>query len=129
MMKRQAWQGWLIVGALGVAVAGAAAFRLGGPGGRREPARAVTFPLVDVSLPLSHEVFPPGPGAEIANAQCLICHSAGMVMRQPPLTLGEWTAINTKMRVAYGAPLPAEQVDALARYLYRINGRAAEAAR
>jgi hypothetical protein len=27
------------------------------------------------------------------------------------------------MQSAYGAPLPAEQVDTLAKYLYGINGR------
>ncbi len=129
-MKRRALRWLLIVGVAGVA--GGVAFRAWLPEGRfgtrREPARAVALSVVDVSLPVSREVFPPGPGAEIANGQCLICHSAGMVMRQPPLTLREWTAINNKMRVAYGAPLPAEQVDTLAQYLYRINGRAEGAA-
>ena len=77
---------------------------------------------VSVELPVSEASFPPGDGAEITG-QCLICHSAGMVLRQPPLTKDEWTAEINKMRTAFGAPLPAGQVEALARYLYRINGR------
>jgi mono/diheme cytochrome c family protein len=77
---------------------------------------------VSVELPASKTSFPPGDGAEITG-QCLICHSADMVLRQPPLTKDEWTAEINKMRNAFGAPLPPDQVEALARYLYRINGR------
>jgi hypothetical protein len=76
---------------------------------------------VSVALPASETSFPPGEGAEITG-QCLICHSAGMVLRQPPLTRAQWVAEINKMRSAYGAPLPAEQVDRLADYLFRING-------
>ena len=78
---------------------------------------------VSVDLPASQVSFPPGNGSVIANAQCLICHSAGMVLRQPPLTQDEWTAEINKMRNAFGAPIPADQVQALAQYLRSINGR------
>jgi len=77
---------------------------------------------VSVALPVSEASFPPGDGVDI-TPQCLICHSAGMVLRQPPLTKDEWTAEINKMRNAFGAPLPSGQVEALARYLFRINGR------
>ena len=78
---------------------------------------------VSVDLPVSQISFPPGNGSVIANAYCLICHSAGMVLRQPPLTQDEWTVEINKMRNAFGAPLPADQVEALAEYLLSINGR------
>ena len=78
---------------------------------------------VSVDLPTSQISFPPGNGSVIANAYCLICHSAGMVLRQPPLTQDEWTAEINKMRNAFGAPLPADQVEALAKYLRSINGQ------
>jgi mono/diheme cytochrome c family protein len=78
---------------------------------------------VSVELPSSQTPFPPGNGAVIANAQCLICHSAGMVLRQPPLTQDEWVGEINKMRNAFGAPLPADQVEPLAKYLNSINGR------
>jgi mono/diheme cytochrome c family protein len=77
---------------------------------------------VSVDLPVSQISFPPGNGSVIANAYCLICHSAGMVLRQPPLTQDEWTAEINKMRNAFGAPLPADQVEALAKYLRSIDG-------
>jgi|ERR1700677_1498695 mono/diheme cytochrome c family protein len=78
---------------------------------------------VSVTLPDSEQVFPPGAGAEIANSQCMICHSAGMVTRQPPLQFAEWKAEINKMRAAYGAPIPAEQVEELATYLSAIKGK------
>jgi hypothetical protein len=77
---------------------------------------------VSVDLPASQSIFPQGDGADIANAQCLICHSAGMVLRQPALTQDQWAGEINKMRNAFGAPLPADQVEPLARYLYGING-------
>lgn len=79
--------------------------------------------ILSVELPVSNEIFPSGPGADVADSQCLICHSAGMVLRQPPLTKDQWRSEIQKMRSAYGALLPAEQVDALSEYLQRINGR------
>jgi mono/diheme cytochrome c family protein len=79
--------------------------------------------IVKVELPAGDESFPAGVGADIAANQCLICHSAGMVLRQPPLTKSEWRAEIVKMRSAYGAPVPDEQVEALSEYLNSINGR------
>ncbi|MDP9089769.1 MAG: cytochrome c [Pseudomonadota bacterium] len=72
---------------------------------------------VSVVLPTSATSFPAGDGADIANSQCLVCHSAGMVLRQPALSESQWQTIINKMRIAYGAPLQADQVNALAAYL------------
>jgi hypothetical protein len=77
---------------------------------------------VSVELPTNETPFPPGRGAEL-TPQCLICHSADMVLHQPPLTPGEWVGEINKMRNAFGAPLPADQIEDLARYLCSINGR------
>jgi hypothetical protein len=93
------------------------------PESSAEQAPLVHFTTVNVSLPPGSGTFPPGPGVEIANAHCVICHSTGMVLRQPPLTFNEWKAVIMKMRNAFGAPIPADQVDALARYLNTVNGR------
>jgi cytochrome c5 len=46
------------------------------------PAKAAGGPVrpwvkLSVELPASQIIFPPSDGADIANAQCLICHSAG----------------------------------------------------
>jgi hypothetical protein len=47
---------------------------------------------------------------------------APMTSVQPPLTQDQWISEINKMRTAFGAPLPADQVETLAKYLYRING-------
>ncbi len=84
---------------------------------------------VAVEQPTSQSLFPAGNGSDIANGQCLICHSSGMVLRQPPLTLDQWRGEINKMRNSYGAPLPADQIEAVARYLYSIDGSQAPADR
>ena len=75
---------------------------------------------VSVELPTSSTLFPAGEGQAVANAQCLICHSAGMVLRQPTQTQPQWTDTINKMRSAYGAPIATDQVDGLAAYLARV---------
>src|SRR5436853_48041 len=84
-------------------------------------AAAVRWTKVSIDLPSSDLVFPPGSGAEIDNGKCLSYISAGMVLRQPPLTQAQWTTEIDKMRTAYGAPLPSDQIQALAEYLHGIN--------
>jgi hypothetical protein len=49
--------------------------------------------------------------------------SRRQLLRQPPLTKEQWRSEILKMRSAYGALLPLDQVDALSEYLQRINGR------
>ncbi|WP_406869862.1 c-type cytochrome [Paraburkholderia fungorum] len=95
---------------------------------RAEPSSKALSPAslnrtLSATLPDSQHIFPPGAGADIANSQCMICHSAGMVTRQPPLSISVWKSEINKMRTAYGAPMPEEQVDALAKYLTTINGK------
>ena len=85
------------------------------------------FAAINVDLPSGAVAFPHGDGADIANANCLICHSAGMVLRQPPLTVAEWRTEIEKMKTSFGAPIPSEQIDALAHYLGNINGRPSDA--
>jgi len=96
--------------------------RADSPSGKKDPASR-QWAIVRVELPGSDESFPRGVGADVAASQCLICHSAGMVLRQPPLTKDEWRAEIMKMRSAYGAPIPDDQVDGLSEYLQRISGQ------
>jgi cytochrome c5 len=89
----------------------------------KKDAASRQWAIVRVELPANDEAFPPGIGADIATSQCLICHSAGMVLTQPPLKKDEWRAEIMKMRSVYGAPIPDDQVDGLTEYLKNINGR------
>jgi len=76
---------------------------------------------VSVQLPTSPTLFPAGQGADIANSQCVICHSPDMVLYQPTRTQEQWKETINKMRSVYGAPLPGEQVDVLATYLSQLK--------
>jgi mono/diheme cytochrome c family protein len=82
------------------------------------------FAAINVSLPTGAAVFPAGQGSDIANTNCLICHSAGMVLRQPLLTVAEWSTEINKMKESFGAPIPSNQIEELAHYLGVVNGRA-----
>lgn len=76
-----------------------------------------------VELPSETATLKPGPGAEVANGQCLTCHSAEYIITQPPdKPLAFWRAEVEKMKKVYGAPIPDEQISALADYLARSYG-------
>ena len=74
-------------------------------------------------LPTDQPKFRPGPGAEIATANCLLCHSADYVSTQPPLPRATWLATVNKMREKYGAPLPTNQVERVVEYLSVSYGK------
>ena len=117
---------WAVPILFGIVLATGLAW-LGTPDSTAAGAKTATGPVrgwakVAVDLPTSETSFPAGKGADIANAQCLICHSAGMVLAQPPLTREEWADEINKMRNSFGAPLPPDQVEVLAKYLHSIDG-------
>jgi cytochrome c5 len=72
---------------------------------------------VNVVLPTSDRMFPDGPGSDVVNSYCLVCHSAGMVLSQPAMTRSAWEAEVQKMRNAYKAPIPEEQIQTITSYL------------
>jgi cytochrome c551/c552 len=78
--------------------------------------------IVQIKLPPETASFKPGPGSEIANGQCLTCHSVEYVVTQPPMPLSAWTAEVKKMRKVYGATIPENQIAPLAEYLARTYG-------
>jgi cytochrome c551/c552 len=77
---------------------------------------------LDIQLPPETTAFKQDSGAEIANAQCLICHSVEYVTMQPPMPLPFWKSSIQKMQQKYGAPIPDADVAALAEYLARNYG-------
>jgi hypothetical protein len=46
-----------------------------------------------------------------------VCHSAAMVLSQPAMTRSAWEAEVQKMRTAYKAPIPEEQIQTIVSYL------------
>jgi hypothetical protein len=77
---------------------------------------------VSVDLPTSTEVFPGGATAETINANCLSCHSAGMVLTQPNLAKAAWAGIFDKMIHAYKAPVDEGEMTAIVDYLASTKG-------
>ena len=82
----------------------------------------LTLKSVNVDLPAGDRMFPDGPGADVANDNCLACHSAGMVLNQPALPKAMWEAEVDKMRNIYKAPIDDRDVEAIIRYLISIKG-------
>jgi cytochrome c5 len=76
---------------------------------------------VNVDLPSGDRMFP-GSGAEVANNNCLACHSAGMVLTQPALSKAQWHEEVEKMRHAYKAPIDPKDVDPIVDYLAGLAG-------
>lgn len=82
------------------------------------PALALT-----IELPAETGKLKSGPGSDLANRQCLTCHSADYVVVQPPgKPLAFWKAEVEKMKKVYGAPIPDEQIEPIAQYLTREYG-------
>lgn len=73
-------------------------------------AGGVTLASARIVLPDDAESLPPGPHADLVTQRCTACHSAGMMLTQPPLSREQWQATVTKMREVYKAPIePGEE--------------------
>jgi cytochrome c551/c552 len=77
---------------------------------------------LEIQLPPETAAFKQDTGAEIANGQCLVCHSVEYVSTQPPMPRAFWKSSVQKMQQKYGAQIPEEQVEPLADYLTRNYG-------
>ena len=81
----------------------------------------ITLRSVNVVLPESERTFAGGGAAEAINKDCLICHSAGMVLTQPEMSLAQWKAEEEKMRSAYDAPIDPKDDDIITDYLANLR--------
>ncbi len=77
---------------------------------------------LDIQLPPETGAFKQDTGAEIANGQCLTCHSVEYVTTQPKMGNVFWKAEVVKMQQKYGAAIPDSQVDEVVAYLARNYG-------
>ncbi len=77
---------------------------------------------VKIELPAETSVFKSGSGAELANGQCLVCHSVEYVTMQPISPRPFWAASVKKMREKYGAVISDQQVEPLLDYLMKHYG-------
>jgi mono/diheme cytochrome c family protein len=70
--------------------------------------------------------FAPGPGVEVAQANCMICHSVDYVITQPrtfPDPKAFWSGEVAKMKKVYGAPFRDADAQAIVDYLAAAYGR------
>jgi cytochrome c553 len=81
----------------------------------------VTLHSVSVSFPRSDSTFPGGAEADAINNDCLICHSAGMVLDQATLSRAAWQGEVEKMRDIFKAPFGAEDIPAIVDYLANLK--------
>jgi len=91
-------------------------------------AATATVPALDIKLPPETMAFKQESGAEIANGQCLTCHSVEYVVIQPPKPRAFWKAEVEKMQQKYGAQIPDNQVEGVVDYLTKNYGVATNSA-
>ena len=87
---------------------------------------AIAFAADEWKLPDEKPAFKSAPGAELVQANCIMCHSHEYITTQPAFTRDQWKASVAKMQAKYGAPLAPENVDALLDYLAQSYGKAAK---
>ena len=86
-----------------------------------QTAGQISLKSVSVNLPNADRAFPGGHDADATKRNCLVCHSAGMLLTQPALSKAQWQAEIYKMRVVYKAPVDPKDFDAIVAYLISIN--------
>ncbi len=77
---------------------------------------------VSITLPPETGTYTKAPGVELAQANCMMCHSTEYVSTQPPMPRKFWEATVKKMKEKFGAPTPEAQVAALVDYLVATYG-------
>jgi hypothetical protein len=77
---------------------------------------------ISLELPTSDRTFPDGPGSAAINNNCLVCHSAGMVLNQPAMPEAAWAGEVHKMISVYKAPVSDQDVATIVAYLTRFKG-------
>jgi cytochrome c553 len=88
----------------------------------------VTLHSLDASFPDSNSTFPGGAGADAINNDCLICHSAGMVLDQASLSRAGWQGIVDQMRNDFKAPFAAADGPAIVDYLLTMKNEMSRSA-
>lgn len=75
-----------------------------------------------ITLPSLAPDLPPGPGRDVTQAACSLCHSARYVLNQPSFPRKKWADEVEKMRKTYGAPIGEPQVPQIVDYLTFLRG-------
>ena len=81
---------------------------------------------VSITLPPETSTYKPAKGAELLQANCLLCHSADYIPTQPRMARKFWEAEVKKMREKYHAPIAEENVPGILEYLVANYGAEAK---
>ncbi|HEX2531609.1 MAG TPA: cytochrome c [Burkholderiaceae bacterium] len=82
----------------------------------------VTFPPETATLKASNL-----PGYQLAEKNCMACHSTHYMQMQPTSSRKYWDATVKKMKQPYGAQFPDEDIPAMVDYLVKTYGAEREA--
>jgi mono/diheme cytochrome c family protein len=79
---------------------------------------------LDITPPPETAAYRPSnlPGYQLAQRNCMTCHSAQYVATQPPSSRTYWEATVKKMKKPFGAQFPDEDIPALVDYLSKTYG-------
>jgi len=73
-----------------------------------------------------HALLKPGPGEEVTNRACSICHSTDYIVTQPHLDAQHWDAEVQKMIKVFGGPITPSDAKIISDYLARNYGSESE---
>lgn len=79
----------------------------------------------EITLPPDHVygTLKPGPGSEITQRSCVLCHSTDYIVMQPHGDQKQWDGVVTKMIKVFGAPLSDADAKTITEYLARQYGK------
>ena len=79
----------------------------------------------EITLPPDHPygMLKPGPGSEVAQRSCVLCHSTDYIVRQPPGDTKQWDGVVTKMIKVFVAPLSDADAKTITEYLAQQYGK------
>lgn len=74
---------------------------------------------LDITLPPDHPfgTLKPGPGADVTQRNCVLCHSTDYIVMQPRGDAKQWGAVVTKMITIFGAPVNDTDAQTIKDYL------------
>lgn len=86
---------------------------------------AATAGAEEITLPADHSYgeLKPGPGVEVTEQHCVVCHSTDYIVMQPRGDQKQWDGVVTKMIKVFGAPVSDADARSISEYLARTYGK------
>jgi sulfite dehydrogenase (cytochrome) subunit B len=78
--------------------------------------------VVSITLPPDQVAIKAGPGMELTQKTCQMCHSVDYITTQPRGGEAQWRGVVNKMIKVFGAPIGDEDARVVVEYLSREYG-------